>query len=966
MRALLFLSVLVFWFSKEAGAVSNSSPETLLASHTKSVHSVIPEENIKVQTYLVEVGKTLTLPSRKPLRYLVASPEVIEIIEMKMDAIEVKAQKIGSTLIVWWEETGIKSIQITVTRPVKEIERTREIKLQSSKLYQSQRARSFRFFYDSEYSFLEQGKVLPRLTEVRKVYNHPTGLEGNTPLGDLKGNLFYEYRKDQNLLKSVALLRDMWFGFFETDFPMINLLDNYDMTVGRQYLRLSNFGFPGSRYTGFTMVPSLKRTKNPERGRIDVSFFIGRERRGAFLDNQAGTNQRNIKLKHRLSGEKIDFYLWRDGRMSLGSYQKWGGPTDATRSKKNFDMDFDFGIPHFRLKGEGGLDHRMNVAMQFAAIFENSWTYLENGFLRVNPHYNTITGTTLDRGRRGYILRSDVTPLMPIFGSDAVRLSVDADISRDLLSLNQKRSKDFNKKWNIEVHLRLPYSLRSDTAFNYENKKALSFPFTKRMVRERISREFPLNSRWLKRIRFFGISALERYGDAENTSGFNSTRYEVGGGAYVSAFGGTWFSGQYLWNRLDEKEPNPPPDGRTYPGQLVLSGGVSHSFRRLPLHVNLSVRYTDERKTIAKLHQPFPNEDRFEARGMINWKLPYDGVLFLEASAITTQPLTGVPENAEFSLILGTRIKGDTHFYLPQKGTIEGYFFIDKNVNGVRDSDEPGISGYEVWIQNGPRTKTDQTGYYRLRVREGIVKLKATQEIPEGYFFTTLNEHDIELLPKKEVRHDFGVVPQTQIKGRAYLDVNRNLVFDTGDMPMPAVQIMLESGQLAVTSAQGLYSILRVRPGPNSAQVAVGSIPSGYKTVTPIERKFEGMPGDILTFDIVMTVERLVSGYVFEDNNRNGRFDPGEKGIQGIELVMDDKQATTNADGKYQFAYLEPGIRKIRILSDSFSKNYDTYVLDQEINVSSEFFSKRDANFPLVKKIQPVEDSTSGAQKKVK
>ena len=933
------LSVLIFFFLSYA---HSAWAEIALSPPAPA------SENIKVEPQKLEVGKNIVLPANNPTRYLIGDPRVAVVTEMRPNAIEIRAQHLGSTLLIWWEEIGIRSVQIVVERPAEEIQRIKAVQKQSSRIFKIKRDKSFRVYYDTQYSLLETGKILPRLEENRKIYFHDIRFQGGTPTGDLKGALFYEYRKDQNLKKSVALIRDMWLGMMDTDLPFGRLLDRYDIGIGRQYLRLSDFGFPGSRYTGFTLIPSLKRVKNPEKGRIDLSFFIGHERRGALLDNPAGTNQRDVKLKNRFMGEKVDFYLWKEGKISLGNYQKWGGPTDAFHSKKNSDFEFDFGFPYFRLKGETGLDYRSNVAWRYSSIFENSWLFLENGFFRINPHYTTITGTTLDKGKRGFQIRSHIKPLKPYWGSDALLLNIDSDITRDLLSLNRLRPERHNKKLDIGMNWRFPHRINSRTFYEYDNKKSTTFPFTKKRVHENLGKDFIFkNSRWLKQFRIYGVSTFERYGDAVATPGFNSTRYELGGGAYVNFFGGIWASGQYLWDRLDEKEPNPAPDGRTYPGQLTVSGGISHGFGRIPLHVNMSIRYVDERKEISKLHQPFTDEDRLEVRSALNLKLPYDWIVYAEANAITAQPLTGVPETAELSVIVGARLAVDTHIYLPQKGTIEGYFFMDKNVNGVRDINEPGIAGYEVWIHGGPKAKTDSKGYYRLRVNEGLVNLKSTSKIPEGYFFTTLNEQEIELMPKQSVKIDFGIVPQVQIKGRSYLDVNRNLIFDGDDIPMPAIQILLESGQLAVTSADGLYSILRVRPGPNSAQAIVTSIPSGYKTLSPIERKFEGVPGDQLIFDIAMTAERTVNGYVFVDTNNDGRLNPDEKGVAGVVILAGMKKATTGRDGKYFITDLEPSVQKIRLDRTSLKEGYKPKIDEQELNVSQGFFVKSNVNFPL-------------------
>lgn len=942
LKNVFFCLLLTLAISKTSSA--ETSPSIELAVHSP--------ENLAVQSYSVEIGKSLALPARNPSRYLVSSPEVIRITQMRPDAIDLIGQKLGSTLILVWEETEIRSIQITVTREMKEIEKIQQIKQGSSKLYQSRKSRSFKTTYESGYSILEQGKILNRVSEVRKIYNHAVSFKGNTPLGDLAGSFFYEYRKEQSMGKSVALPRNAWIGFFDTDLPG-KILDHYDMIGGEQYLSLSEFGFPGARYSGFTLLSTKKRAEKPKKGRLDLSFFVGREERGAFLDNPANTNQRNIKLNNRLTGERVDYHLWERGKISLGTYQKWGGPTASNQAEKNYDTGFDFGFPYVRFKGQTGLDNRRHTAMRYRALFENSWTHAENIFLYVDPNYRTITGTTLDQGRRGWQLHSRFLPLMPWIKSDTVELKFDADITRDLLSVNPKHPHDYNKYFKAGAGTRLPFKLKNEVSFEYRNRLATSFPYTRKRIHERLSREISFNSRWIKRMRLYGLSTLERYGDAENTPGFNAIRHEVGGGNYVYLLGGIWLSGQYLWDRLDEKEANLHPDKRTKPGQLTLAGGVNHSFRRLPISVGTSFRYTDERKTIPKLHDPFINEDRFEVRGSVNVRLPDNSTFYVETRATRIESLVGNPKRMELALALGTRLNFDTHFYFPQKATIEGYFFLDKNANGLKDAQEEGLPGMEVGVEKGPKTKSGHLGFYRLRLWEGLIVFKATDKIPEGYFFTTPSGHELEMLPQMKTRIDFGIIPQTQVKGRAYVDINGNFIFDQDDAPVSALQVVLDSEEFAVTSSQGLYSILQIKPGANRIRLYIPSIPTGYRTITPIEKKFEGKPGEFMVFDIVMTVERYVGGSVFLDTNKDGRRALDEPGIANVSLSIDAQEATTDKSGKYSFKDLKPGLKKIKLEKSSLNSNYTPSLHTLEIEIPAGFIAQTDLNFPVQEKEVP-------------
>jgi uncharacterized repeat protein (TIGR01451 family) len=64
----------------------------------------------------------------------------------------------------------------------------------------------------------------------------------------------------------------------------------------------------------------------------------------------------------------------------------------------------------------------------------------------------------------------------------------------------------------------------------------------------------------------------------------------------------------------------------------------------------------------------------------------------------------------------------------------------------------------------------------------------------------------------------------------------------------------------------------------------------------------------------VFTDRGIVIGKVFNDLNENGRQDDGEKGIQGVELWLEDgTRITTGEDGKYSLPEVIPGQHVVRV-----------------------------------------------------
>ena len=275
--------------------------------------------------------------------------------------------------------------------------------------------------------------------------------------------------------------------------------------------------------------------------------------------------------------------------------------------------------------------------------------------------------------------------------------------------------------------------------------------------------------------------------------------------------------------------------------------------------------------------------------------------------------------------------------------------FSDQNLNGLRDAGEQGLEGYKVAVEGGPETRTNAEGYYRLKVKEGSVRVNAASQIPEGYFYTTANWQELDVAAKSKKRIDFGCAAQFQVKGRAYVDVNHSGTFDSGDTAMPKIKLTLDSGQSATTSPDGFYNIQRVPPGPNKIRIAFESIPVGYKTETAIEKKLEAAPGDLFHFDVILTPLRGVNGYVFEDLNQNHSKEPDEPGLAKVRLEMDGRKIHTGKAGRYQIADLEPGLHQIKIIPESLPEGYTPLEKQLVVDVPAAPFQKNDLHFPVRK-----------------
>ena len=300
--------------------------------------------------------------------------------------------------------------------------------------------------------------------------------------------------------------------------------------------------------------------------------------------------------------------------------------------------------------------------------------------------------------------------------------------------------------------------------------------------------------------------------------------------------------------------------------------------------------------------------------------------------------------------------------------SIAGAVFADLNGNGVRDAGETGIGGVTLKLTGTAvdgsavnRTVTSAAdGSYQVPfLPAGNYTVTETQ--PTGYRDGTdtagtaggsaANPGDAIgaiVLPGNTAAggYNFGELPDAQIAGKVYSDLNNNGVADAGEAGIgsPPVTLTLSGtddlGQpvnlTTTTDAAGNYAFKGLRPGsytvtetqpagylPGKARagtgVTAGGTPSADGNVIAGIALGIGQAG--ASFDFGELASTSLAGFVYIDANKNGVRDAGETaGIGGVTLTLtgtDDlgqavnATATTANDGSYSFPNLRPGTYQV-------------------------------------------------------
>ncbi|HEY8392193.1 MAG TPA: hypothetical protein VIL83_05650 [Capillibacterium sp.] len=188
------------------------------------------------------------------------------------------------------------------------------------------------------------------------------------------------------------------------------------------------------------------------------------------------------------------------------------------------------------------------------------------------------------------------------------------------------------------------------------------------------------------------------------------------------------------------------------------------------------------------------------------------------------------------------------------------------------------------------------------------------EEISHYSLVFRLEHEDLYFLPS----------PWAGIYGKAFVDLNRNGLYDTGEPGLAGLPVFLNGSQAALSKEDGSWEIPLTGAGRQ-----ILDFPVYHQNYYTLEAKKELFTQRNKAISVLIPYfpPTEVQGRLFIDTNRNNRFDAGEKGLAGATIVIFDhnrqpviEKSTTN-DGAFFFTLL-PGEYILELKEESFAGNY--------------------------------------------
>lgn len=287
------------------------------------------------------------------------------------------------------------------------------------------------------------------------------------------------------------------------------------------------------------------------------------------------------------------------------------------------------------------------------------------------------------------------------------------------------------------------------------------------------------------------------------------------------------------------------------------------------------------------------------------------------------------------------------------KGKVEGRVYFDLNGNGKDDSDEPGVGGVTIKINEKRTVKTDIYGRYSFSEHEGNYKLEMlSPELGVKLRATGTTQAQVVLVSGMTQKVSFGFSDYGFISGQIFNDLGMSGKTSSVNLPgIKGIKLKLKSNNSGMqnfstetlTAVNGVYEFRNLRPGEYTLELDTATLPPNFKTPSQTVWTVSVNPLLGFYFDVLLEAQRSVTGVVYIDRNNNGKFDLQiDQPVQSAIITAENQTAVSGENGSYLLRNLPAG--KLKLFARSQNNTESSPVL---IEFGAEPATKRDINLAV-------------------
>jgi len=871
----------------------------------------------------IEVDELAQLNFSQVNRYLLTSSDIASVESQTEKFLILKANKIGSTFLHVWDRGERKTIKILVKRkklPESTVAK-REEDLQKKK-------DTFKIGLEYEFVTTNTGPEFNDIKNDFMRHDYRITLNGETPFGfvggfvrfqDFGGTHFSDAFTDGTLrIGNVSAVTRI--GPYSSTGPSlleigphapIGPLHDFTLVLGDNFYNVTPFTAPWSLARGAFFSQSILNE------RVDYLVLWANDQEPfRFLEAQGQIDTPD----HYYSGADVTWHIndWLDlGGTFFFSYGEREESTSDHVAAGNFFADLEW------LTVDGELAQtEEEIAWRIGTdLYSPKNSYHVGAVYRdIEKDFFAINGQTLDRGEKGVLARADADPL------DFVHLEATVDRYKDRLFPSESDPDGYNTDFLVRGRVNLPWRMYFTSTYRDAD-------LTGSLVsRKESSYSFQLNKTFT-RVRGLGLFARYKNKTVDNfrSSLLSYDRESLKLGARWQVLKGLSMGVTQEWanvkSRVEPVTLTVPPfdffrtpifvpiksflvDKRTSPRRFTADIYYYTQILKTPFYIDLRLRYEDEDDTDS-INSFFAGEDTLQGEVELSY-IPSDYFKAYARGRLEDRKseISGERDLVEAELVVGAYVLFDTGLKWDPQGTIRGMVFKDINGNGLLDDGEMGVSGIEIFVsESSKRVQTKEDGVFDLGKVQGKV-FKVTidlQSVPAGYINTTPFSQNISIRQGKVSEVYFGIIARSGVRGIVFNDVNGNGFLDGEDKGMSKVVVKLDQEKKMLTDREGRYYFENVSPGDHVVSLDLESLPLNYIPQGSIKQKITVAEGRTHTRYFPVRATRQLSGKVFLDQNKNGKLDPGEKGLERMMVAIGPTLLLTDEEGKFTFKNLPAG-----------------------------------------------------------